>query len=137
LEPLNLPATPVTPSLQLSVPQSQRYLTLANTEWSQVNLQFCMLIESVFLPICCQFCYYPSVVNFYSFCFAFCLTHFVQLFRIRLFTYLFSVFSVLILELCSRYFYPHINIIQQVNKHHTSDSTIFCLSIGSESLLPS
>jgi hypothetical protein len=48
---------------------------------------------------------------------------------------LLGVFYVLILELCSRYFDPHINYILQVNKHHTSDSAIFCLSIGSDSLL--
>ncbi len=47
-------------------------------------------------------------------------------------------FSVLILELYSRYFDPHNNIsttIWQVNKHHTQDCAIFCLSIGSKRLL--
>jgi hypothetical protein len=32
---------------------------------------------------------------------------------------------------------PISTTIWQVNKHHTSDGAIFCLSIGSESLLPS
>ncbi len=35
-----------------------------------------------------------------------------------------------------QYYKPH-NNLRQVNKHHTPDCTIFCLSIGRESLLPS
>jgi hypothetical protein len=36
--------------------------------------------------------------------------------------------SVMILEMCSRYFNNHKQQSSAVNKHHTPDSTIFCLS---------
>ncbi len=50
---------------------------------------------------------------------------------------LFGKCSVLILEMCSRYF-DLVNIKHQaVNKHHTVDSAIFCLSIGASGLLQS
>jgi hypothetical protein len=55
---------------------------------------------------------------------------------VRLFVYS-VLFSVLILELYPCILIPISTTIRQVNKHHTSDSSIFCLSIGSESLLPS
>ncbi len=50
---------------------------------------------------------------------------------------LFGICSVLILEMCSRYF-DHVSIKHQaVNKHQTPDSVIFCLSIGASGLLQS
>ncbi len=61
----------------------------------------------------------------------------VWLFSVRLVS---VIFSVLILELYSRYLDPHnttSSTIWQVNKHHTPDRVIFCLSIGSKSLLQS
>jgi hypothetical protein len=42
------------------------------------------------------------------------------------------MFSVLILDMYSRYLIPSYTIHQAVNKHHTADGTIFCLSIRSE-----
>jgi hypothetical protein len=61
-----------------------------------------------------------SVVRFAFFC----SISFVQLFSVGLLDY--SVyFSVLILELYSKYFNPHNNNQPAVNKHHTADSTIF------------
>jgi hypothetical protein len=106
------------------------------TYWMVTTQPFVhMFSESVFVSIRCQF----SVIVYLLFdfiCFFCALIHFVQLFSVQLFVY--SVyFSVLIMELYSRYFNPYFtstNNHLKVNKHHTSDSAIFCLSIGSESL---
>ncbi len=50
---------------------------------------------------------------------------------------LFSVFFCSDSGIVFQVFNPHNNNHLAVNKHCTSDSAIFCLSIGSESLLPS
>jgi hypothetical protein len=76
-------------------------------QWSRISLKFCMSIESVF--ICCQFCYCSSVF-WLLFVSAFLLfdSFFCSIIQYSI-IWLFSVFSVLILELYSRFFDPHIN----------------------------
>jgi hypothetical protein len=50
---------------------------------------------------------------------------------------LFGKCLILILEMCAWYFGPENIKHQAVNKHHTSDSVIFCLCIGASGLLRS
>ncbi len=109
---------------------------------SQFHLQNCLCSLNQFNCICCQFPRYCSSVLWFSF---------IQLcsvlFDLPLFFY--SVFDYSIIQCYFLFWYwkciPAISIpcksikttIRQVNKHHTPDSTIFRLSIASESLSPS
>ncbi len=83
----------------------------------------------VFLPVAST-----SIHLFFSNSFLFCFICFVRLFSV----WLFSVFSVLLLEMYSRYFHLILpSTIRQVHKHHTPDCAIFYLCIGSKGLLQS
>ncbi len=105
-----------------------RYLTLANYGLSRLNLPFtCSVNQCCFYSLPVFHC--SSVTLYCCFCSAF--VWFI-LFGYSVFDYSF------ILELYSMYFDPlSTNNHPAVNKHHTSDSVIFSLSIESESLLPS
>jgi hypothetical protein len=109
------------------------------TYWTVMTQPFVhMFSQSVFVSIRCQFSVIVHLL-FDFICFFCALINFVQLFSVRLFVY--SVyFSVLIMELYSRYFNPYFtstNNHLKVYKRHASDSAIFFLSTGSESLSPS
>ncbi len=132
-----------------------RCLTLANIGRSPFTLQYLFMFSaSVFNRIRCQFiccclsvvirlldsCFYSNSlvsVQLLLFLFLFWSLCFVWLFIVWLFDYSVS-FSVLILY--SRYFNPQILFnYQPTGKsiHHTPDCAIFCLGIGSKSLLQS
>jgi hypothetical protein len=98
---------------------------------------FCVQWISVYSYLSLVFCYCSSVLfDFHLLCSVFV--------RFALFDY--SVFNYLFMQCYFLSWYqnciPGISIpisttIRQVNKHNTSGSDIFCLSIGSENLLPS
>jgi hypothetical protein len=83
----------------------------------------CQLFESHFIPFC-SVLFNSLLFNYSMFCYSFIKCY---------------IFYVLILEVDSRYFDPtnHISkTIWQVNKHHTSDCTIFVVVKKAEGLLP-
>jgi hypothetical protein len=100
-----------------------------------------LLLDDTFLNLC-LYCLFPvfivwllfvSVLLFNSVFYSlqcFCsIQFFCSVFK------LFSICSVLIPEMYSRYFDP-LNINHEaVNKHHTADRAIFCLSIGARGLV--
>ncbi len=66
-----------------------------------------------------------------------CLNNFVRLFCVRLFFFTHCIFLFLYWNCIPGISISITTTIWQVNKHQTSDSAIFCLSIGSKSQLPS
>jgi hypothetical protein len=96
-----------------------------------------MFSETVSNCIRCQFSVtVHQLFDFHSFLLCFCSILFVKFISIWLFVY--SVYFLSWYWNCiPGISIPIITTIRQVNKHHTSDSAIFCLNIGSESLLPS
>ncbi len=109
-------------------------LTIASIGPSQFNLFWMTLFSSVLVLFIASF-YCTTFVQFSAFCVwfsAFCLT--LCFCSIRFFCSVFgwfSVFSVRYWKCIPGISIPLYNIQQAVNKHHTADSAIFCLSIGS------
>jgi hypothetical protein len=119
-----------------------RYLTLANKGQSTFHPSVFVHVQFSVYPllfICCYSTYCQLFSDFLSFLLFDYLWYYFCLVRSVFFDYSVS-FSVLILELYSRYFKPHNTIsttIRQVNKHHTQDCAYSCLSLGSKILLQS
>jgi hypothetical protein len=101
-----------------------RYLTLSSIGRSRFNLSGQTLNDSVSVLLLSVYCL--TVVHSVFFYSIQCFLLFDSLFDYSVFDY--SVyFSVLILELYSRYFDPHKQNHPAVNKHRTADSTILVL----------
>jgi hypothetical protein len=83
------------------------------------------------LPVSC-YCLSVVWLSFISVLFLFgCFWSIIQCLIIRLFSVVFCPDTGIVFQVYRS------TTIRQVNKHHTSDSAIFCLSVGSESLFPS
>ncbi len=108
--------------------------------WTVTIQPFCFYVQWISVYFCSLpvFCYCSSVPHFHSLLSAlfnlFCLiiqysiTHLFNIFFCPDFGIVFQVFWSPLLST---------NNHLTVNKHHTSDKAIFCLIIGSESLIPS
>jgi hypothetical protein len=115
-----------------------RYLPLAKHGWSPFNLQIylCSMFQVIVLVASLPVIVYQFSFDSHSFdSVLFCST--IHCSITRLFSVIFCSDTGIVFQVFRSY-KPIKTTIQQVNKHHTQDcAMIFCLSSGSESLLPS